>query len=144
MNPRRYQILAGCALAAATLAFVELSGLDPRGSEPSRPSSGQDDPVVEAVPASVARESSGRSRRTLQDHGEVSLDSMRTGSEHGESTMRPMEGTLDPAEKARLLSEFDAAVVSLATRKAEIGSSLDPSSEDDILTEAGMDRSLAL
>lgn len=58
--------------------------------------------------------------------------------------MRPMEGTLDPAEKARLLSEFDAAVVSLATRKAEIGSSLDPSSEDDILTEAGMDRSLAL
>ena len=25
--------------------------------------------------------------------------------------MRPMEGTLDPAEKARLLSEFDAAVV---------------------------------
>lgn len=133
-----------CAIATVGLALAAFIELDLNDPEPSRPEASQDEPVIETVPASISRESSERWLRTLRDQGDVRFESARPGSGEGGFTMKPLEGVLDATEKARLLHNFDAAVFSVLNRKADFGVSLDPSSEDDILAEAGMSRSLAM
>jgi hypothetical protein len=57
---------------------------------------------------------------------------------------QPLPNPLDADEKRRLLSMFDAAVLAASIERDGLQGSIDPTKEDDLLAEAGMDRSLAI